>query len=310
MSRFAAVLPTEDPHNKRKPFFVIDTKNAGTRIATWLLTMFPEGHATSTVNLGTQRLTLVHTETDKGDPNVFVNTCLTTGPGEVRGIVYVFTVDPFDTEAKLTHRDTNRSQGFNLRRALDKLYREYRAREAVGARKRRQLIKTIKKGVKRARRPYDFFCSSFHSSFRQELREQGIDPTYKRVVRETHSRWTVMDPTQKERFRDLATKDQTRYRDDLASFKARYPEPPAKPKAAHVLYAAAAQTRADRVTWRNADPATKKQFIEMAESAMAEYKTRCAEFREWCRNQELGVATVCGAWGVKDLVTKNIEIIN
>lgn len=264
----------------------------------FLLHAFPAGHAVTKVNLASKQLFFVHAKAQDFAACVDLNITDQVNPfikfllpnTAIRGLTYIFDFDPFDVIPK---------QCSNMKRILEPKVKEFKVFVHQQQRIRNETLKMLRKGVKRTRRPFDFFSSAYQKALRQSLASANAKPNFTEIVRLTRAKWATLGDEERLPYLQMAKEDKLRYQTDIAEFKKTYMEPPRKPPSAHILYTREHKDDTLPVLWKSLDSNVKQEYLDKAQRNFEEFEKAMTDFKNWCSEHNITTKEALEAWKLK-----------
>lgn len=213
----------------------------------------------------------------------------------VRGSVYVYTKP--GTKA-------------GIRKMVEDVARRQSAQATRLRREKKVLLSKIKKGVKRPRRPYDFFASDYQRHHRRQKDEQ----TFRDLIQRCHQAWAGLDVTGRARYEQRSKQDALRYQMDLDEFHRKYPRPVTKPRSARSFFNDyVKRQRALNVTaiptWKDAPSDVRAMCQKQNEESMAVYHADQQRLQQFCSEHHLEEVELMSAFRKRRAKRRRTDVV-
>lgn len=284
--RFALSL-----HNRDKIAYMSAKFNETVDMVAWVSSLFAQGYDITRVEVDSNKLYIISGQNTL-QPNRFVTKVFDLEK-TIYGPAYILPIDPHNTEEQ--------DNSVNMRRVLNAHLKIYQHSVKRLKKQSRQINLTLKKGVKKVRRPYDFFASEFHKSVQN--RQDTETKTFSQITAEARKAWTEMSEEAKQSYVSMSIADGKRYKEELDAFKQQFPMPASKPRKAHAIYMSMMRAQGKEVKpWRQVNATEKQNYINESASELEKMMCLNTKFLKWCDKYNFDPIVICKYWkkhGVK-----------
>ena len=278
--RFALSL-----HNRDKIAYMSAKFSETVDMVAWVSSLFAQGYEVTQVQVKSNKLYIISGQNTL-QPNRLV-TNLFNLDKTIYGPAYILPVDPHNTEEQ--------DKCVNMRRILNAHWKVYQHSVKRLKKQSRQINVVLKKGVKKVRRPYDFFASEFHKSV--QSRKDMDTMNFSQITAEARKAWTEMSEEAKQSYVSMSVADEKRYKEQLDAFKQQFPMPASKPRKAHAIYMSTMRAQGKEVKpWRQVNATEKQKFINESASELEKMVCLNTKFLKWCDKYDLEPTVIVKYW--------------